>query len=233
MIINIARVESFKKTPEKTRKEIDQMVENVPNPYRKMKTGSAKSHSEKSGRSRKKTDKSKESKQSAKFSNKAKSAKHSNRALSEKMSNKAKSARGTTKSAKKKDKKPKQKNQFIDEEYLATPRLSLSSEQNRAIEEKKNALELPQHPNLSKRTDSKQSNKSSKRSLRVEIDVSKAMRKSQQEQVRTSNQEDIKKSNYQYEHISEIDKQEKKIEQVEAEVQQTPKQSDVKPVTDE
>ena len=40
----------------------------------KKKTGSVKSHSEKTGRSRKKTDKSKESKKSAKFSNKAKSA---------------------------------------------------------------------------------------------------------------------------------------------------------------
>ena len=36
MIINIARVESFKKTPERARKEIDEMVEKVPNPYRKM-----------------------------------------------------------------------------------------------------------------------------------------------------------------------------------------------------
>ena len=117
-----------------------------------MKTGSAKSRSEKSGRSQKKTDKSKESKKSAKFSNKAKSARHSNKAksarhsnkaISEKMSNKAKSARGTSKSVRKKDKKPKQKNQFIDKEDLATPRLSLSSEQNRANQEKKNELELP------------------------------------------------------------------------------------------
>ena len=192
MIINIARVESFKKTPERARKEIDEMVEKVPNPYRKMKTGSAKSQSQKSGRSIKKTDKSKESKKSAKFSNKAKSAKHQNKAISEKMSNKAKSARSKTKSAKKKDKKLKQKNQFIDEEYLATPRLSLSSEQNRAIEEKKNALELPEHPNLSKRADSKQSNRSSKRSVKVEIDVSKAVRKSQPEQVRISNEQDVK-----------------------------------------
>ena len=107
MIINIARVGSFKKSPEREGKDIDEIVENVPNPYRKMKTGSAKSHSQKSGRSIKKTDKSKESKRSAKFSNKAKSAKHSNKALSDKRSNKAKSARGTTKSAKKKNKKQK------------------------------------------------------------------------------------------------------------------------------